>query len=112
MKFLPVVALLLLSACVSNVQNFTAISTHSIDTNKELSSGTVIKNIRSYDRQHVVLFIPVGKITLQEAVDNALKQNDADILINVKTYVKTWYIPYIYGQSKYIVEGDAIKLNK
>lgn len=27
--------------------------------------------------------------------------------VNVKT--QEWYIPYIYGQSSWIVKGDAIK---
>jgi hypothetical protein len=106
------VSLALLSACTSEIQTFTAISTHSVDYDSPIVSGDVIKKVRATDLDHIIFFIPTGTPTLQSAVDNALKENDADIMLNVKTYRKMWWIPYIYGQNRYVVEGDAVRFQR
>lgn len=100
-----------LTACTSEIQNFTAVSTHSINYNKPITDGVITKNVRAVDLDHIIFFIPTGTPTLQGAVDNALKENNADMMLNVKAYRKGWWIPYLYGQVRYVVEGDVVKLN-
>ncbi|MDR1071957.1 MAG: hypothetical protein LBL21_04935 [Rickettsiales bacterium] len=97
------------AACTSNIENFTAISTHSIDPGQSIASAKITKNVRGEDVAHMIIIVPTATVSMSEAVSNALKENDADMLINAKTYTTFWWIPYIYGQQRYVVEGDAVK---
>ncbi len=114
MRFFSMLLFLLsLAACKTETMHFTAISTHSIDSSRSIDSAQIIKNVRGTDLQHLIIFIPTGLYpNIQQAVDAALKENDADMLINVSAYRRFFWIPYIYGQNKYVVIGDAVRFDK
>ncbi|MDR0726627.1 MAG: hypothetical protein LBF37_01025 [Rickettsiales bacterium] len=111
-KILILFIIVVLSACSSQSQYYTAVSTNSIDPTKNISDAEIIKNVRGRDRLHFITFIPIGRISQQDAVKDALVKADADLLINAKIYAYNWWIPYIYGQSSWIVEADAVKFKK
>ena len=99
---------LLLTACTGPIQDFTVISTNNIDPGKSIADGKLIKNVKGKDTAHIVIVFPTGTSHPQEAVRDALKSAAADMLVNAKMYSYGWYVPYIYGQQKWIVEGDAV----
>ena len=45
----------------------------------------------------------------EEAIDDALQKVDGDLMTNVVMNYSYYYIPYIYGQGRYVVEGDVWK---
>jgi len=67
------------------------------------------KGVYGEDRQYIIVFIPTGTIDLENAIDNALKKVDGDVMTNATLKMKGFYIPYIYGESAFIVEGDVWK---
>jgi hypothetical protein len=65
------------------------------------------------DVQHIIIFFPTsGPPTIEGAVDNAFDQSNGDVLTD--SVIKFWsfYIPYIYGQTGWQVEGTAVKTRK
>ena len=48
-------------------------------------------------------------IDIENAVDDALKRVDGDVMTNATIKLKGFWIPYVYGESRYIVEGDVWK---
>ncbi|MCL1785843.1 MAG: hypothetical protein FWG39_01675 [Alphaproteobacteria bacterium] len=110
-KIFMIICAIALAACSSRVQTFTAISTDNINPSKSIESGTVIKNVRGQDKERIIFIFPTGTTLPNEAVRDALKNSDGgDILVNAKMYRYSWYIPFIYGEYKWVVEGDAVAL--
>jgi hypothetical protein len=59
----------------------------------------------------IVIFQTCVFPTVDRAVDNALEKSRGDLLKNVKLERSWWYIPYIYGQIKTKVTGDAYRVS-
>ena len=102
-------SLFLLSGCSQRVGDFTVISTK----NTELGQKFVRTNLKAktigIDSKPTVVFIPFGTPSIKEAVDKALESEGAQVLTDVVVYYDYYYIPYIYGETKYRVEGTAWK---
>lgn len=100
-----------LSSCVSRLGDFTFISSKNMDINSSQGFST-ITNMRSRgkDTAHIVVAVPTGTCTPKEAMDKAIEKNGVNCvgLSNVKIEHGFWYIPYIYGQEWYAVEGDPV----
>ena len=74
-----------------------------------LISSKRLRNIEGKDTAHTIIIVPTGIPKLSEALNNAFEKSDTDIMTDVNVKKQEWYIPYIYGQSSWIVKGDAIK---
>jgi len=57
----------------------------------------------------LLFVIPAGVSSIIDAVDDALELVDGDLLMNAKIHDKSWYIPYIYGEWKYVITADAYR---
>ena len=106
-----------LSGCALPVENYTVLTTRNIDPNIPVSKSKIVRNVHGYEKKSlwvVSLFFynPIEEAPRFEAVDQALRSADADLLINVRIYRTWWWIPYIYGQETARVEGDAVILDK
>jgi len=62
------------------------------------------------DKQHFVLLFPVtGVANLKEATDRAIDSIPGAVgLSNVVLYNTSLWIPFIYGNAGYRVEGDPV----
>ena len=87
--------------------DFSVVSSRNFDLNDNYV--LLEKGVIGEDIQYIILFIPTGQINIENAVDDALKRVDGDVLTNATIKLKGFYIPYIYGKSGYIVEGDVWK---
>ncbi len=104
-------ALLALTSCQVRIMDLTVTSSKNIDLND--TKGYVVSNnarTRGSDTSHVVLCFPLGRPDVKEAMDKAIEKNgsNAVALSNMTLEESWWWIPFIYGQITYTVEGDPI----
>ena len=114
MKILLISILVILSMTgCSTKSHFTYISNQLFNRN-DFSTDIEedkVPLVKGEDTTHVILFIPTKMtITLNEALDDAFDQAPhRDLLKDVNTTFCWWYIPYIYGQAYWNIEGSATK---
>lgn len=113
-KILTVILLLFCSSCVANHGSFTVLSNKLVDVQDfELDKADRIKNVKGKDTSHIIIFIPTKTSpTFGEAITDALKKADGDVMTDVTVKSWSWYIPYLYGYSGWSVEGDVVKTRK
>jgi len=95
--------------CTFRLVDFTMISTKNIDLTKGASFQKGKSRIEGIDRVHIIIFIPIGRPDMKEAIDRAIEKIPGCIaLLDGVIYSRSWYIPYIYGQQSYVVEGTPL----
>lgn len=102
-------SLILLAGCSQRLGNFTVLSTKNTELGKKYVRAAVDQRVSGVDTKQIIVIIPMGIPNLQEATDRALEKYGAQILTNVVVYYDYFYIPWVYGETKYRVEGDAWK---
>lgn len=108
-----VTSLTLVNGCTVRHGDFTVLSNRLIDTHNFDLDVPDRSRVTGRDIQHIILIVPAGgPPTLEGALDDAFEKSGGDVLTDV--VIKSWffYIPYIYGQSGWKVEGTAIKTRK
>lgn len=97
-----------LTACATR-SDFTAISSKNVNiSNMKLERAKSKGRTSGEDCQHVIIIIPTGgPPTIDEAIDRALESRGASLLTDAVVNFHYFYIPYIYGQTCWKVEGDA-----
>lgn len=105
------VALALLPSCTYRIADLTFASTKNIDMNR--TGGYVTSSnarVTAKDTSHIVFVSPISDANPKEAIDKAVEQAGTDCvgLSNAVLYAGWWYIPFIYGQSWFRVEGDPV----
>ena len=106
----PIIAIatLLLSGCAFT-SDFTAMSSKNVNLDdlhidKSQSKGRVTGE----DCQYIIIFVPTGgPPTLEEAADRAVEPVNAQLLTDVRVKYSTFYLPLLFGQTCWTVEGDA-----
>jgi hypothetical protein len=107
---LVVVGLLGLTGCTVRHGDFSVVSNKLIDVNNfDLGSTSKAKHVVGKDLSHIIVLFPTGLPTLEGAIDAALLKGEGDVVTNAVVSSGGWYIPYIYGQNYWIVEGDVVK---
>ncbi len=95
----------MLCGCMARIADFTAVSTKNADI-----PGQRLPRVQGEDMSSIVLFFPTGQPNIKTAVDDALQKSGGDLLVDGVIYNKCWYIPLLFGQCGYVVEGTPIKL--
>ena len=112
-KFFSLSMLLVLmtfvTGCVSRIGDFTVGSSKNIDIKKSLHVVDTKHRVRGVDKRHIIILFPTKIINMKEAIDNAEEKAPACVgLSDVTIKYGGWYIPYIYGQEWYEVEGNPV----
>lgn len=115
MKYFSLLALavagLVTTSCSTRVGDMTVVSTKNMDI-KHLAGYTTEYNKRTTGEyhKHILIFFYNGFLDMKEPIDRAIEKNGPNCvgLANVTITNRWWYIPFIYGQDSYIVEGDPI----
>ncbi len=107
---LPLLALSTLQGCVNRIGDFTIASTKNIDIKSESHRVDTRRRVQGRDVIHIISFIPTGTFpNMKEAMDNAIeKAPGAVALSNVTVKRGAWYIPLIYGQDYFEIEGNPV----
>ena len=101
----------LLSGCATRIGDFTVLSTKNMDLNSSDGFTTQTgKRVTGSDVQHWVLFFPVtGMANMKQATDNAIQSAPGAVgLSNVVLYNTSVWIPLLYANGGYRIEGDPV----
>lgn len=99
---------IVLSGCATR-SDFTAISSKNVNLSNLQIDRTKLKGrTMGEDCQDIIILFPTGgPPTLDEALDRALEAKNATLLFDAVVNFHHFYIPYLYGQTCWKVEGDA-----
>ena len=106
-----------LQGCTNRVTDFTIISSKNVDLSQIAKYQRGDERVTGEDIAHIIIFIPTGIPNLKEAIDRAIESVPGAVaLVDGVVYMTNFYIPFIYGQNKYTVEGspliDPLKLSE
>lgn len=106
---LAALTLSLFTSCTTRLTDFTVISTKSIDLTQSGKYKKLNKRVKGEDKKKIIVFIPTGVPSAKEAVDKAIESEPNGVaLVDGVLSHKWFYIPYIYGESSYLVEGSIL----
>lgn len=113
MKKLLVVSVLsagaFLSGCSQRVLDFTVVSSKNVDLSKGADFKRGTTRVRGEDKRDIIVFIPTGHPSAKEAMDRAIESVPGAVaLTDGVITTSSWWIPYIYGQTKVEVEGTPL----
>jgi hypothetical protein len=99
----------ILAGCTTRLVDFTVISTKNIEWNRANEYRRLSDRVEGEDLVHWIIIIPTGVPSLEEAVDEAIESVPGAVaLLDGVLLSKFWWIPYVYGQQSYIVEGTPL----
>ncbi|MGY5353431.1 hypothetical protein [Wenyingzhuangia sp. IMCC45467] len=108
-KLLIISLSLFLVSCSQRLHDFTLISTKNIELNELNNLRKSEKRISNEDKTHVIVFIPTKQTKIENAIDKIIENTPGCIaLLDVVIHSKFWWIPYIYGQQKFVVEATPL----
>lgn len=100
---------ILLSGCSQKLGDFTLLTTQNVDlSNFSTYETTNSQKVRGEDCSHIIVVFPNKIPNFKDAVDTALEENNAYMLSEASLRYEWFYIPYIYGQEKFIAEGRPV----
>ena len=108
MRYLSTLLLLMLFAgCWNNrIGEFSVISTQDFELNSDyvlLEKGAI-----GVDIQYIFVFVPSQRtISIESAVDDALRGLNGHIMTDVTARQQGFFIPYLYGENRMMVQGDV-----
>jgi len=99
----------LLTGCTTRLIDFTIISSKNFDLanseNFKKDTGRVIGE----DSSRIIIIFPTGTPNVKEALDEAIEQVPGAVaLVDGVISQYSFYIPFIYGTSAWIVEGSPL----
>ena len=95
--------------CTTRLVDFTMISTKNVDLSKGASFTRGPHRIEGIDMVHMIILIPTGVPNMKEAIDRAIETVPGAVaLMDGVVSQKVWFIPLIYGQSMFVVEGTPL----
>lgn len=97
------------TGCTTRLIDFTVISSKNIDWSHSNEFRRATKRAEGIDLVHIIILIPTGVPNMKEAVDRAIESVPGAVaLVDGVLSSRVWYIPYVYGQESYIVEGTPL----
>jgi len=103
------VAALAAAGCSTRLIDFTVISTKNVDLSRGASFERAKERVEGIDKVHIIVFIPTGTPNMKEAIDRAIESVPGAVALLDGVVTQTfWWIPYIYGQSMFLVEGTPL----
>ena len=113
------VSALILTNCTSRYTQIPKLNIAGVNiqsNNFSVKDYVMDKEIESEDFFNIVFIIPIQGYNqklyygmIDNAVQNICKERGLDFMTNVKVYVSSWYIPYIFGKVTFKVIGEGWK---
>jgi hypothetical protein len=101
-----------LSGCTTRLTDFTVISTKNVDFTQLSRARRGATRVRGDDVAHIIIIFPTKIPNLKEAIDRTIESSPGAVgLVDGVVYQRVFYIPYIYGQTAYVVEGTPLHLD-
>lgn len=104
-----ILASILLSSCSQDLFNFTIVSTKNIELDKLSSLKKSTEKTKGEDKSSIIIFIPTKRIKIDKAISNTIDGIPGCVaLLDGSVYSKYWWIPYIYGEQKIVIEATPL----
>ena len=103
-KFYLLLSILLTGCSTINIAKLSIVSTIP-DLDLKDSSYVDIGTVVGEDKFIIIIFIPTGTPKADRAITNTLINNKIEFLTDVSIDNTSFWIPYIYGESKITVKG-------
>lgn len=101
--------ILVMSACTTRITDFTILSTKNVDLADMGKYKRLPDRVTGSDTAHIILIIPTGTPNVKEAIDNAIESVPGGVALVDGVVTYSWfYIPYIFGEMTYTVEGNVL----
>ena len=102
-------ASIILSSCSQDLFNFTIVSTKNIELEKLSSLKKSTEKAKGEDKSSIILFVSTKRIKIDRAISNTIDEIPGCIaLLDGSVYSKFWWIPYIYGEQKIVIEATPL----
>ena len=109
MRLILLLLALGVSGCSVRVADFTIMSSKNIDLSRGADFKRTTTRVHGEDRKSIYFLIPTGEPNVKQAMDRAIEKTPGGIgLLDGVITKHSWYIPYIYGEFWYEVEGTAL----
>ena len=106
---LIVSAVLLLTSCSQDLFNFTIVSTKNIEIEKLSMFKKGSNKVKGEDIAYIIILIPTKRVKIDQAISNTMDGIPGCVALLDGTVIsKFWFIPYIYGQAKIVVEATPL----
>jgi len=103
------VVVLLSTGCTREVLSFSILSNKPVELSKFGELNISQEKVTGEDKVHIIILIPTGIADIGKAVSDTIDQVPGGIaLIDGTVTHHHYYIPYIYGQAKYVVEAKVL----
>ncbi len=100
---------IILTSCSQNLFNFTFISTKNIEIEKLSLLKKSSEKAKGEDKAHIIVIIPSKTVKIDQAITNTIDKIPGCIaLMDGVVKSKFWFIPYIYGQQKIVIEATPL----
>ena len=100
---------MILTSCTTRLTDFTIISTKNIDLSEAANFQRGNSRVEGIDKKYMIIIIPTGQPNMKEAIDRAIESVPGAIaLVDGVLSITSWYIPCLYGETYYAVEGTAL----
>jgi len=103
-------AMVILGGCTLARSDLTLVSTRNVDLSRmaELEKDRV--RVEGSDTKHIIIFVPTKQApNIKGAIDEGLQCKPGCVaLVDVVAEYKFWYIPLIYGQERWDIEGTCL----
>jgi hypothetical protein len=103
------IAATIITGCTHRLTDFTIISSKNIDLTRGAEFVRAPVRVTGKDTKSIIVIIPTGEPNVKEAMDRAIESTPGAIgLLDGVITSESWYIPYIYGEASYTVEGTPL----
>ena len=106
---LTLLFMLTLAGCTTRHGDFTVLTNRNVGE-IDMANAESLGIVEGEEMKPIIVFIPLGIPHLEDAVDDALESSGGDFMTDVAVHSSWWYIPYIYGQQKWVVRGTVWKM--
>jgi hypothetical protein len=97
------------AGCTMRLTDFTVISTKNVEWSKAATFKRGASRTRGKDTAYTIVFVPTGQPNMKEAIDRAIESVPGAVaMVDGVLYSTNWYIPLIYGENSYVVEGTPL----
>jgi hypothetical protein len=103
------IAAIVLAGCSQQLFNFTIVSTKNIEFGKLSSMEKSTKRTTGEDKASIIVVVPTRSIKIDQAISNTINGIPGCIaLLDGVVYSKFWWIPYIYGEQRFVIEATPL----
>jgi len=92
--------------CSTRMADLTVVSNRSVNLDAvDFDSLPVERRVEGRSSSFVLLFIPLGAPSFEEAIDDALERGQGDLMTDVTIHSTSWW--FLVGQNGIRVQGDV-----